>query len=499
MDFSSFVYKESGLSPIAPELFANWPKMTSPNELNEKLEIRNICSDSTEESIEPKTEKIVSPDDQWNMIREAYISVKSWHENTRAFLTMRRVLIGNQIEKLLAILKQKADEIQTYVNYFVGVINHERESVSFHTKTTNLMQSLSVSYEEENVLRSLSDSVHKHEREEAFKRKEFIKFMETMVTNELKKMSDIYIQCFNSLSGCYNNSKKEIDSEEKRIEKLYQEFCETFHFFKKSLNKDCRNKKDLWIQERVFVRNAFGQIVKEKEFGELYERIYNEAKKLEYSRLEMIKKGFHDYFIKRSQTFGVTDIEAQTLKNVTDVDTESSVKEVFSLKRLADSKNMELFENIIKFFLSHKVPVLDLQSMKYDEFKSILMILDFKEAPKSLIAMKEGELERNAGAIINIWKKCHVVITLQRHIHIFEEKNQEKPVLSLDLSTSKLKLFNMKTKGSDLGFELSEKKKMMRSSKKHKVLLRVENQQQYTEWLIALSPPQQQDQDKSHH
>jgi hypothetical protein len=284
-------------------------------------------------------------------------------------------------------------------------------------------------------------------------------------------------------------SLKKVELKKEKNAKRFEKFNPIFESIKASYDKDnallaLLEKNEIYLIE-VQVMNSVGKMYNRlKDFITLYKTSMNDMKLLVLEFMKVIKDTVELYMNENKKIFSDTTYNNfDTMKKFYESLDEEHLNTSLYITNIIGETDLEQFDEMLKVLQNTLVRFSTIRHISNDEllnndelfkinrFKSIEAFIDFiamftpknlsiadKDAERSPLLQLHEQVKRDPG-VFSSWKNCHVVITIQESLILFDEKITKRPVESFKLK--KIKVKHAVQKKTPYRFELSEKKKFM--------------------------------------
>ncbi|KAL4457036.1 hypothetical protein ABPG74_014674 [Tetrahymena malaccensis] len=364
--------------------------------------------------------------------KESFNQLKNWDDRRTQFLTIHKNIIDSiyfKIEKrmkisqdsmsqVLKFFKERRDQEQSYSKLFSTKIPQlsscwrdvsDQQSDWYPTlsqalkETDELNQSLGknvltlVMYLEKNIIKDMIF----HENEE-FEKK--IKLLRNNISDQqerLEKATQYTVKKNNSYS------------------QLYQQMMGLDAYDTKLKLK----RKDLLNVEIKFRQAAFDMIKEQKELGQQVLNYWEEARKMEGNRLEMIQKVFQLYMTKHQETYGKHPLMEQSLLNFQKFESIKESGENFSIVKIINDDDQAQIKKTLNTS----------SALNWQDIIKYVINFNFKDISinQHPLVQKKFKIMRDVGSITKSFKECWMVATVDDLLLFYDEistkdKKQQK-------------------------------------------------------------------------
>ncbi|EAR99527.2 hypothetical protein TTHERM_00137900 (macronuclear) [Tetrahymena thermophila SB210] len=354
--------------------------------------------------------------------KESFNQLKNWDDRRTQFLTIHKNIIDSiyfKIEKrmkisqdsmsqVLKFFKERRDQEQSYSKLFSTKIPQlsscwrdvsDQQSDWYPTlsqalkETDELNQSLGknvltlVMYLEKNIIKDMIF----HENEE-FEKK--IKLLRNNISDQQARLEK---------ASQYTTKKNNSYSQ------LYQQMMALDAYD----NKLKLKRKDLLNVEIKFRQAAFDMIKEQKELGQQVLNYWEEARKMEGIRLEMIQKVFQLYMTKHQETYGKHPLMEQSLLNFQKFESVKESGENFSIAKIINEDD----QSSIKKTLNTS------SALNWQDIIKYVINFNFKDISinQHPLVQKKFKIMRDVGSVTKSFKECWMVATVDDLLLFYDE------------------------------------------------------------------------------
>jgi len=225
-----------------------------------------------------------------------------------------------------------------------------------------------------------------------------------LIKNELSKLLIDYDVRVNNCITRIDAIKKELDEHNNLSIKAFKEYINVFHEMEILVSNGSECNKCLWLCERKYLSIARAAIDLQCTFANFLVHTWDEVIAIEEMRVLAVKSVMLTYMKARSEIFSALS-SAETATE--------------SLSMVEVDKDQLTPEKV----LTKEEQGILLKETGLSDYKKAIQSWKFPSAPETSLILIEGELWRESGSRKR-WKKCLVVVTRDRFLHVLSGREE---------------------------------------------------------------------------
>ena len=191
----------------------------------------------------------------WSDKKEGFVRIKEWEEKRRATMFKNKKILVSMLQRLVAKLRNSANENVTFLNYFSSLITTELEYAEKIRKQVRIFETIRKPYQTRGLAyNGFLVTLQEFEQDYALKKEQFTKDLRDIVSETVKKNQTNLKKFLEKCAERFDELHRQVVVEERKVDKTYNSHVNTFndaeHAFLHSKGFD----KDLWLSEDTYIK-----------------------------------------------------------------------------------------------------------------------------------------------------------------------------------------------------------------------------------------------------
>ncbi|KRX02364.1 hypothetical protein PPERSA_09981 [Pseudocohnilembus persalinus] len=270
-------------------------------------------------------------------------------------------------------------------------------------------------------------------------------------------------------------AKQKLASAQKQYQTQSQKYYKNYHDLTVTEEKAKKRDKDFYNTETKFKKSAIDYMRSSRQYGTQVWKLWQQQKKLEKNRLDLIQRAFQMYLEKYESTYGVLPMMKQQNDTWKEFKHEQEAADNFDLERILNSEDLQTLK---KGLLKDSEEKISIEDVEY--FMTKYQCQELEKYSKLVLQTFQGQ--RDVGAVKKEFKQCELIVTIDDFLLFFDEPvDTEITVATKKLHMNKVSAKKIKDKTQEL--YVVEKVPGVLINSTNKIKVKFDDQEQMEEFV----------------